>query len=363
MKLYPLNCRHDWHPCAFNSTGRYNRLRLLLLLFRSPTTFPGKQTMKLHTLIALLTLAFTLPALPQAIDCGAPTDAYFVGGTAFTDATMGPAPLNTLRFGTRFSYRVPAAPGAYQVKMRFVEPNQTLPLKRLFKVEVNGQEIGVVDLVGVVGPKPAVYTLQTQASSVAGQVVIDFTGIVGNAVVNAVDLTFIPPTTTETIRPVGQVIDLEGITTTDLTVTLRYTPTPGYPVVLAMDSSRVGYSTTRIFPTEVLRPPFNQFVVTLPDYRPFTAQDKISFLYWTSELPVSTVQIVAASYECDSGQPLPCGTIRWARFTRADGTYTEPYIVTSTNQPRFVPGPAPGGGIVQPPWFPVDWRWKLAPIP
>lgn len=100
---------------------------------------------------------------------------------------MGAGSLSTLRFGPRFSYRIPAAPGVYLVRLLFVEPNQTQPLRRLFKVSVNGQESPVLDLVALAGPK-TVYTLTTPAVSYWGQIVLDFTGIVGNAIVNTIEV-------------------------------------------------------------------------------------------------------------------------------------------------------------------------------
>lgn len=143
----------------------------------------------------LCQLLFLLPGLwaqPLVIDCGSATDQDFTSpSTAFTDASLGAGSLSTLRFGPRFSYRIPAAPGVYLVRLLFVEPNQTQPLRRLFKVSVNGQESPVLDLVALAGPK-TVYTLTTPAVSYWGQIVLDFTGICTgttcNAIVNTIEV-------------------------------------------------------------------------------------------------------------------------------------------------------------------------------
>lgn len=141
-------------------------------------------------ILCIAAFAELLPGqvLVTSIDCGSATDSGFVGGTAYQDASMGAGALSTLRYGQRFSYRIPTPPGLYLVRFLFVEPNQTLPLKRLFKITVNGQDSPAIDLVASAGPKPAGYLVVTSAISYWGQIVIDFTGIIGNAVVNGIEI-------------------------------------------------------------------------------------------------------------------------------------------------------------------------------
>jgi len=126
-----------------------------------------------------------------SIDCGSPTDTAFVGGTAYTDATIGSPPLNALRYGVRFSYRVPAPPGVYLVKLSFVEPNATAAGRRLFTVTINGQTSDAIDLFKEVGLKVE-HVIQTTAISYWGFVKIDFAGVIGNAVVTQIQLAKYP---------------------------------------------------------------------------------------------------------------------------------------------------------------------------
>lgn len=135
------------------------------------------------------------------IDCGSPTDRFFVGGTAFQDAALGDPPLNTLRFGQRFSYRVPAPSGWYLVRILLVEPNASSAGRRLFRITVNGQDSEPLDIFALVananktmsGTKATGWWVETTAVSYFGFIKIDFTGIVGNAVVSAIEI--YPPVT------------------------------------------------------------------------------------------------------------------------------------------------------------------------
>jgi len=143
--------------------------------------------------LALLVLSLcSLRAQIISIDCGSPTtDTAFVGGFAYTDASLGGPPLNSLRYGLRFSYRVPAPPGIYLVKLSFVEPNATAAGRRLFTVTINGQTSDTIDLFKEVGLKKE-HVIQTTAVSYWGFVKIDFAGVIGNAVVTQIQLAKYP---------------------------------------------------------------------------------------------------------------------------------------------------------------------------
>ena len=140
----------------------------------------------------------TLPGQPAGYET---KDRFFSGGTAYTDTTMGAGGLSTLRFGPRFSYSIPVATGQYVVRFSIVEPNATAPLRRLFKILVNNQESDVLDVFAAVGPRPSVLTIETTAISYFGKIRIDFMGIVGNAIVNQIDVlpAFIGPSSPDTV--------------------------------------------------------------------------------------------------------------------------------------------------------------------
>lgn len=129
-----------------------------------------------------------------SIDCGGPTDTGFLSGTAWPQADMGAGVLSTMRFGSRFSYRVPAPAGAYLVRFLFVEPNATAVGQRRFTIAVNGQMSDPIDVFKEVGARPNGYRVDTTAVSYFGRIVIEFAGMVGssgfisNAIVNAIEV-------------------------------------------------------------------------------------------------------------------------------------------------------------------------------
>jgi len=126
-----------------------------------------------------------------SIDCGSATDTAFLGGSPYADASMGGPPLNALRYGTRFSYRIAAPPGVYLVKLSFVEPNATAAGRRLFTVTINGQTSDAIDIFKEVGLKKE-HILMPTAISYWGFVKIDFAGVIGNAVVTQIQLAKYP---------------------------------------------------------------------------------------------------------------------------------------------------------------------------
>lgn len=141
----------------------------------------------LFSALAVAQNAFNAPIF--RVDCGAPDDAGFTSGSAaWTQADMGPGPLSTMRFGVRFSYRIALPPGAYLVRFVMVEPNATAIGQRRFTIAVNSQVSDPIDVLQAVGPRPNVYNLDTVAVSYFGRILIDFQGLAGNAIINAIEV-------------------------------------------------------------------------------------------------------------------------------------------------------------------------------
>jgi len=106
---------------------------------------------------------------------------------------MGPAPLDTLYYGSRFTCRAAAPPGVYLVRLSFVEPNATAAGQRRFTITVNGQVSDPIDVFAAVGARPTGLRLDTTAISYFGFIKIEFVGLmVGitqvNAIVNAIEV-------------------------------------------------------------------------------------------------------------------------------------------------------------------------------
>lgn len=125
-------------------------------------------------------------AQPLTIAAGSPTDSSFVGGSAYIDNTLGAAPFNAMRFGPSFSYRIPSAPGLYRVRISFIEPNKTAGNQRLFTVKVGGVTSDLIDLYTVSGRRE--YSIETTALATFGNIDIQFTGVLGNAVVSLIEV-------------------------------------------------------------------------------------------------------------------------------------------------------------------------------
>lgn len=137
--------------------------------------------------LLLFCAALAIQAQTVQVRCGSATDQYFVGGTAFRDATLGPPPFDTLRYGSRFSYKLPATPGAYLIRVYFVEPNATAAGRRVFTVSVNGQASDAIDLFQD-GGAHAQRIIETSAVSYWGFVRLDFVATIGNAVATMIEI-------------------------------------------------------------------------------------------------------------------------------------------------------------------------------
>jgi len=137
--------------------------------------------------LLLLLLPLCLPAQVITVDAGAITDQFFTGGTVFTDPVVPDVVLSTLRFGTSFRYEIPVPElGLYDVKITVVEPNQNAINKRVFTIGVNGAVSGNIDPFKLGGRQPV--TLNYLALSSTGIVALQFTGKIGNAIVNKIEV-------------------------------------------------------------------------------------------------------------------------------------------------------------------------------
>lgn len=73
-------------------------------------------------------------------------------------------------------------------------------------------------------------------------------------------------------------------TTKDISVNLTYTPTASAAILVAFRSSRVGGNVVDFLtPGGGASPKLLQ--VTVPEYRPFTAEDLLTVMYWTTDAP------------------------------------------------------------------------------
>ncbi len=157
--------------------------------------------------LALITLAplFCITPLVLAttttIDCGSATDSNFTGGQAFTAVPLTPpGTLDlTLRYGSQFSYSIPAANVPYVITFHFLEPcgaaggcsgAVTGPGQRLFSVAVNDQPLlPTLDIYALAGGALIPITRSVIAVGADQTLNIRFTATVRTAVVSAIDFT------------------------------------------------------------------------------------------------------------------------------------------------------------------------------
>jgi hypothetical protein len=141
----------------------------------------------------LFLLALALPAFSQpiVIQCGSPTDQYFVGGVGAWKMPLAP-PLAFLRYGTpNMSYVFTLPNGIYNVTLVMAEPNKTAANQRVFTVAANGQTSAPLDLFALTGGDNIPYTLQLNGVVVAGQagaglLKLPFAATAGNAVASLI---------------------------------------------------------------------------------------------------------------------------------------------------------------------------------
>lgn len=127
---------------------------------------------------------------PATSDCTA--DQFFTGGSPYVDTTAAPGSLQDMRFGSTFSYSIPAAPGFYLLTLSFVDPNVTAVGGRIFNVTVNGVATPNLDLAFLNGGAKKLYALRLPVISY-GSVAVKFTTVVRSAIVNEIRLESLRP--------------------------------------------------------------------------------------------------------------------------------------------------------------------------
>lgn len=137
---------------------------------------------------------------PATSDCTA--DQFFAGGSPYVDTTAAPGSLQDMRFGSTFSYTIPAVPGFYLLTLSFVDPNVTAAGGRLFNVTVNGAATPNLDLAVLNGGAKKLYALRLPVISY-GSIVVKFTTIVRSAIVNEIRLDQTPQISGISTLPVG----------------------------------------------------------------------------------------------------------------------------------------------------------------
>ena len=121
-------------------------------------------------------------------------DTDYTGGGPYTVTTTitntaDPTLYKTSRFGSSFSYAIPAPAGTYSVTLEFAELYWTSAGKRVFNVTINGAKVlSSFDIYKAAGAAfKAVYETFTVTSS--GTITIQFTtGTAGNPLVNAIQV-------------------------------------------------------------------------------------------------------------------------------------------------------------------------------
>ena len=157
------------------------------------------------------------------------TDTEYSGGDTYSTSapisdTKDIALYQTIRYGN-FLYNIPLANGNYNVTLKFAEIYWNAAGKRIFNVNMNGQQvIGNLDIFAQIG-KNAAYDVTIPVSVTNGMLKIAFTSIVDNAEVNAIEitqqggLTCIYSAPTVSITPASQNIMSGGSDTYTISVT------------------------------------------------------------------------------------------------------------------------------------------------
>jgi hypothetical protein len=152
--------------------------------------------------VFLVTVTNPTPVTVKLINAGGPSitfsgqtwgaDNSFSGGSSYTSAgaiaaTTNDALYQTERFGN-FSYAVPLANGSYIVKLHFAEIYFTSNNQRTFNVSVEGlQVLSNYDIHAKVGARTAT-TEQFNVNLTDGTININFTNVVNNAKVSAIEI-------------------------------------------------------------------------------------------------------------------------------------------------------------------------------
>ena len=122
------------------------------------------------------------------------SDRYYSGGsTDSTRSSISGTPDSPLyqgwRRGTNFSYTMPVANGAYTVRLKFAEIAAKRPGARLFHVSLQGARVlNNFDIFASAGGQYKAYDVSFPATVTNGSLSVGFTGVKGNAVVNALEV-------------------------------------------------------------------------------------------------------------------------------------------------------------------------------
>ncbi len=187
-------------------------------------------------------------------------DTGFNGGTAYTTTsavtgTNDPTLFQTMRFGTSFSYTFAVANGSYILNLNFAEPSNQLLGGRTMNVSANGQSLVTnFDTVAQANGGQKAVTREFLITVTTGQIALQFTGVVGYAIVNAIEIlpqtgvkvTLAPASTTLTAPQTAQFTPtVTGSSNTAVTWTLS--PPIGSISATGLYTPPTGFFTTQNF--------------------------------------------------------------------------------------------------------------------
>ena len=92
------------------------------------------------------------------------------------------------RAGKAFRYALPLPDGQYRVTLHVFDPVETAPGKRVFTVTPSGGAAVRVDPVARAGAGMAAATVELPATAKGGTLTLDFAGVIGEALVSAIDV-------------------------------------------------------------------------------------------------------------------------------------------------------------------------------
>jgi hypothetical protein len=235
LPVYPSAVRN-------NLVGRYATVLATCLLVAAVFWLKRPDRASVNSVSSPTSAA--LAALPSGTDvrirCGYPRpifkdqngnvwtgDQYFSGGTMtelpnqYIDRTRDPQLYLTLRAGT-FSYNIPLKPGTYEMRLHFAEttysPTSTLgggENSRVFDIRLNGQLLLTqFDIVADAGANTAdIRVFKDVHPGPDGMLRLDFSGVIGQPILNAIEIVPGLPHRLHPIRMVAQngfVVDKAG---------------------------------------------------------------------------------------------------------------------------------------------------------
>jgi beta-galactosidase len=92
------------------------------------------------------------------------------------------------RAGKAFRYALPLPDGRYRVTLHLFDPVETVPGKRIFTVAASGGVPVRIDPVAKAGAGMTATTVELPATARDGTLTLDFAGVVGEALVSAIDV-------------------------------------------------------------------------------------------------------------------------------------------------------------------------------